>query len=391
MMPYSEKTDLFDFPLDRYPLPSGFAPRPIEHFEVCRIILAKGSLDTSQRECFVRSICAAYPDAEIQEHLDTPHNRIDLKETNPLSLHQKGKRTLLFGELKNAVRLSEEEANTCPNYWHFSVYGFCPYGCKYCYLAGTQGVWFSPTVKIYVNLPEILEMIDRTARRLGRLVAFYHGKLQDGLALDPLTAYSTVMIPFFARHPIARQVLLTKSANVERLLKLEHNGRTILSWSLNPPAIAERFERNVPSIEQRLEAMRRCASAGYPLRAVIMPIIPHPDWQELYVEFIKKLIGSLPLQRLTLGGICIYRQARQLMESQLGGGNLISKSIASSGEKGDGRGRYDPVLRARIYNQLITTARAIRPDLELALCLEEPAVWELVQLHGGQGRCNCVL
>lgn len=296
-----------------------------------------------------------------------------------------------MGELKDAVRFSEEAANTCPNYWHYSVYGFCPYGCQYCYLAGTHGVWFSPTVKIYVNLPEILEQIDRTARRLARQVAFYHGKLQDGLALDPLTAYSTVLVPFFARHPFARQVLLTKSASVERLLTLDHGGRTTLSWSLNPPAIAECYERNVPSARLRLDAMLRCAAAGYPLRAVIMPIIPHPDWRQLYTEFLQELLVTVPLERLTLGGICIYRQARQLMERHLGGDNPISRAITINQDRGDGRSRYASALRASMYNHLIQVARAIKPNLELALCLEDPALWDQVLLQGGQGRCNCVL
>ena len=40
------------------------------------------------------------------------------------------------------------------------------------------------------------------------------------MALDPLTAYSTVFVPFFAAHPFARQVILTKSADVGWLLPL---------------------------------------------------------------------------------------------------------------------------------------------------------------------------
>ncbi len=85
----------------------------------------------------------------------------------------------------------------CPNYWHFSPYGFCPYDCNY-YLAGTRGVWFSPAVKVFLNLPEIIREIDREANRIARPTAFYVGKLQDGLALDPLTDYSRELVPFFA-------------------------------------------------------------------------------------------------------------------------------------------------------------------------------------------------
>jgi len=383
--------DLFGGYGGTWELPADFQPLPLQYFSPQAVILSKGSLDSPERERFVRRICATYPEAAVIEQLDVPHNRIDLKADDSLQHHRQGKRTLVLGELKKAVRFSEEEDNTCPNYWHFSVYGFCPYGCKYCYLAGTHGVWFSPTVKIYVNLPEILDQVDRIAQRHARPIAFYHGKLQDGLALDPLTAYSTVLVPFFAQHPYARQVLLTKSANVDRLLELNHSGHTILSWSLNPPEIIERYEQNVPSLEERLDAMRRCGEAGYPLRAVIMPMIPHPDWERQYTEFLERLLGTVRLQRLTLGGICIYRQARRLMEAQLGRNNAISGNMNHDRERGDGRARYHPALRARMYQHLTNIARDIQPDLELALCLEEPTVWESVQLIGRQGHCNCVL
>jgi cation diffusion facilitator CzcD-associated flavoprotein CzcO len=32
-----------------------------------------------------------------------------------------------------AAALQAQEGNACPNYWHFSPYGFCPYDCEYCY------------------------------------------------------------------------------------------------------------------------------------------------------------------------------------------------------------------------------------------------------------------
>jgi len=276
--------NLFGENQQRFFLPTDYEPVRPDHMEVSKIYLAKGSISTPERRQFVERICCLYPEAEVNERLDTPHNRIELNETGALTLHQAGKKTLVFGELKSAVRFSQEEGNTCPNYWHFSPYGFCPYGCKYCYLAGTQGVKFSPTVKIYANLPEMLEEIDRIARHLGKPTSFYIGKLQDPLALDPLTAYSTVLVPFFAGHPYARLTLLTKSVNVDRLLELEHRGHAILSWSVNPPDICEMFEENVPSMDERLEAMSRVALAGYPVRAVMMPIIPVDGWQNMYIR-----------------------------------------------------------------------------------------------------------
>ena len=384
--------DLFGEIASGYSLPMEYEPVRPDYVEVSRIYLAKGSISTPERKRFVEGICRLYPNVEIREYPDTPHNRIELDETDALALHRAGKQTLVFGELKTAVRFSQEEGNTCPNYWHFSPYGFCPYGCKYCYLAGTQGVKFSPTVKIYVNLPQMLEEIDHIARRLGRPTAFYLGKLQDALALDPLTAYSTVLVPFFTKHPVARLTLLTKSAHVERLLNLEHRGHTILSWSVNPSEVCTVFEEDIPTIEERLEAMRRVALAGYPVRAVMMPIIPIEGWQDIYTAFTERLIEAVPIQRLTLGGVCIYRGARKLMERKMGAANAISAHIDNSSQTaGDGRARYPQALRSSAYSLIIQTVRRIRPDLELALCLEERALWRSIGLEERMGHCNCVL
>jgi DNA repair photolyase len=155
--------------------------------------------------------------------------------------------------------------------------------------------------------------------------------------------------------------------------------------------VAEAFEENVPSVEERIEAMRKCADCGYPIRAVVMPVIPVEGWESLYVRFIRRLLEAIPLSRLTFGGICIYKGARELMERKLSSRNIISEHIRESVRSDDGRLRYPISLRVSICRRLIETAREIRPDIELALCLEEPDVWKAVNLEDRVGRCNCVL
>ncbi len=372
-------------------LPCDHIPIRPGNFVADRIFLAKGSMTTPERVRFVERICALYPEAQLVECPDTPHNRIDLREQDNLARHQKGKHTLVFGEHKSAVRFSAEEGNACPNYWHFSPYGFCFYGCKYCYLAGTPSYWHSPAVRIFLNLEEILERIERVANQANMPTAFYLGKLQDGLALDPLTGFSGVQVPFFAQHKFARQVILTKTGQVEQLLKLDHNQHTILSWSLNPPELSERFEENVPTIAERLEAMKQCAEHGYPVRAIIMPLIPVKGWEKIYGGFVERLLESVPIQRLTLGGICIYQNAKALMEMKLGKGNNISQSLDPRSKIGDGRIRYAQPLRLEMYGHIVRTARKLRPDLELALCLEETKAWKELGIEDRMGHCNCLL
>jgi DNA repair photolyase len=384
------------FPADGFAIEDQhYSLRPPQGFSPSRIFLAKGSNTTPARRDFVERICRVYPEAQVVEAFQTPHNRIALGESNPIELHRKGKRTLVLAGHNSAVRFSTEEDNSCPNYWHFSPYGFCPYGCAYCYLAGTQGVRFSPTVKVFLNLPEMLAEVDEIARRIGVPTAFYLGKLQDGLALDPLTGYSRQIVPFFADHPTARLTLLTKSADVGNLLDLDHRGHSILSWTVNPAAIVDAFEENAPLLEERIKAMEACASAGYPIRAVVMPIIPAPDWRTVYGSFLQHLLNRVRLTRITLGSICSYPHALRLTKGKLGAANPISTQLARSarGQNNitDGRIRFPTTLRAEIYRYLLEVIRRNAPALEIALCLEDRSMFDTLGMQDDIGRCNCVL
>jgi DNA repair photolyase len=366
--------------------------RKADGFSPSRIVLAKGSDATAARRGLAKRICAAYPEAEVIEDFGTPHNRVHLGQSDPLALHEEGKRTLVLAEHKSAVRQSSEEGNSCPNFWHFSPYGFCPYGCAYCYLAGAQGVRFSPTVKVFLNLAEILAEVDRVARRLGEPTAFYLGKLQDGLALDPLTGYSRQIIPFFAAHPTARLTLLTKSAAVDNLLGLDHRGHAILSWTVNPPEIVETFEQNTPSLERRLTAMEAATRAGYPVRAVVMPVIPVSGWEAVYQQFLTDLLSRVRLQRITLGSICSYPHAIRLTEQRLGRENPISLQLDRRRSRlSDGRARFPRALREEVYRHLLRAIRRQDEAVEIGLCLEDSSLFDSLDMRENMGRCNCVL
>ncbi len=377
---------------DQIQVEPAYCPRPAPLFQPQKIVLAKGSVATAQRRQLVEGVCAVYPKAQVVEQLSTPHNKIRIEAEDPLDLHYRGHRVLVFGEHGSAVGRSDESGNTCPNFWHFSPYGFCPYGCQYCYLAGTQGVRFSPTVKIYVNLEEILDQIDRVARRLARPEAFYLGKLQDGMALDPLTGYSRMMIPFFADHPFARLRILSKCADFDNVLELDHRGHTVLCWSLNPPAVRKEYEVITPPIEERLRAIVRCAQAGYPIRVMLMPNIPVPDWQRHYDDLLEQLLTRVKLDRITLGGICSFGPALQIMEAKLGRDNLISRSLTVlDNAPDDGRTRYPLAVRAAIYEHLLQTIRCYQPELTCALCMEDVALARELGVADNIGRCNCIL
>ncbi len=366
-------------------------PKPVPYFQPHTIVLVKGSRTTESRKRLVANICALYPNAEILEQEDVSHSKVTINGRRLIDRHYRGKQTLVLGEMNDCVRFSEESGNSCPNYWHFSPYSFCPYGCHYCYLAGTMGIKFSPAVKIFVNLAEILHKIDRIANRIGKRTSFYLGKLQDGIALDPLTNYSRIMIPFFANHPYARLTVLTKSTAIDNLLLEKHNGHVILSWSLNPTSICDRFEPNTPSLEDRLIAMRKCAQAGYPIRAMLMPLIPIENWQEQYSQLIDKLMNSVSLQRITMGGVCSYKTALSLMNQKLTKNNPLNRNMEEPSKRCDGRIRYSSALRIEMYSFLLQCIRKHDSNMTVSLCMEEMDIVRTVGLSKNVGQCICPL
>ncbi len=356
--------DLFERDEERrWGLPKGYQIHTSHFFSFSRIVLAKGSLDTPEREAFVRRICGAYPKASVEEQTNVPHNRIELDEADLVKRTLRGKRTLVFGVLglKSAVWRNPQDGAMYPYEQFFSVYGSCPFSCCYCYLNDCPGTSVSPTVRVYVNLREIMSEICRQANAAQRPTTFYLGKLQDGLALDPLTAFSTMLVPFFGGHRFARQVIQTKSVNVERLLDLEHNGHTALSWTLTPPDIAARYELNAPGTAQRMEAMVRCAEAGYPVCANVAPVIPEPDWEDVYSNFVREVLVCVPLRRLYVGGICIEQNSLRFLERQAGLGNAISTHLDRRGLDIGDSVSYPPGFCTPLFERVLTAARQVGP------------------------------
>jgi len=355
-----------------------------------RLVLTRGATATPARRAFVERLSASFPDAERIEAPERTHMQLSgLLPKGDAARREAGRRTLVIGTIATPLRRSREAGICCPNYLHFSPTAFCSYACAYCYLAASCSTLVAPVAKIFVNLEDVLAAIARRARRLEEPTSFYLGKLQDALALDPLTGFSRVLAPFFAEQPSARLVMLTKSDAVGNLLDLEHRGHTVVSWSVNPDAVCREFEAGAPPLERRLDAARRCQEAGYPVRFLIMPILPVDGWQRHYAELVEAIFAAARPERITLGGICSYRGALRLTAQALGPDNLLARHISHQPSP-DGRRRFPRELRADFYRHLIGAIRRRDPGLPIGLCLEEPELWRACGLDPASATCNCI-
>ncbi len=183
--------------------------------------------------------------------------------------------------------------------WQFHLAQGCPAHCQYCYLAGSLAG--PPVVRVFANLPAILENA-KSYIYPHQPASFEASCYTDPLSIEHLTGSLAECIRFFGEQENGRLRFVSKFDNAAPLLHLPHNGHTRWRFSLNAESISKRLEGGTASLQQRLAAMRLAAlpkekgGGGYPVGAVIAPIMPIPDWQENYVRLFNQLEEHLHFQ-----------------------------------------------------------------------------------------------
>jgi spore photoproduct lyase len=264
----------------------------------------------------------------------------------------------------------------CCGYQVINVMTNCPMDCSYCIL---QGYLNNPCVTLYPEFAkifcEIKELLERHPRRIFR---FGTGELGDSLILDSIVGFAHEAITFFAAQNNAVLELKTKSAAIEHLLPLAHRGRTVVSWSLNPPRIIEEEEHGAAPLAQRLQAALRCSDAGYPVGFHFDPIIYYPGWEGDYQGVVDLLFEHIDPSRVmwvSLGGLRFPPVLKHVAQGRFPSSRIFTGELIP-GE--DGKLRYLKPLRIEMYQRMVSWLRAHDEGLFIYLCMERGDVWRAV-------------
>ncbi len=183
--------------------------------------------------------------------------------------------------------------------YQFHLAEGCPAHCQYCYLAGSLSG--PPIVRVYANLPQILENLTRyEGASEAAPKSFEASCYTDPLGIEHLTGSLAQTIRHFGtREGRAHLRWVSKFDNVDSLIDLPHNNQTRARFSLNAAAVSRQFEGGVASVPARLAALRKMAlprargGGGYPVGVVIAPIMPLPDWENAYGALLDQIAGAL--------------------------------------------------------------------------------------------------
>lgn len=210
-------------------------------------------------------------------------SRVKINEESNVKNYVKAKKTVLLTvNRQNKLTSCKPSAD-----YQFHLSSSCPGHCEYCYLQTTQGE--KPYMKIYANIDEIIETIDKYINSNDGISTFEAASITDPVGLDHITGGLKKVIEYFSTKYKGRLRLVTKFDHVEPYVNINHNGHTKFRFSINTDWVINNFEHNTSSRDERIEAGKKIAAAGYPLGFIVAPIIIYNNWEEDYKDMFYRL------------------------------------------------------------------------------------------------------
>lgn len=217
------------------------------------------------------------------------HNRVTgIPGKTAQEAYFEAKRTLVVG-VRRTLKFE-----TCKPSAHYQLplCTSCTGKCEYCYLNTTLGR--KPYLRVYVNVEEILQSAKKyIEERKPEITVFEGAATSDPLPYEAYTGALAATIRFFAGEDYGRFRFVTKFAELDSLLPLQHGGHTQIRFSLNTERVIAAYEHQTPSLKERVKAAVKCAQAGYPLGFLLAPVFIYPDWQQDYTAFLEQLAAGL--------------------------------------------------------------------------------------------------
>ena len=273
--------------------------------------------------------------------------------------------------VRDRKRLLARARTVCQDGWEIHTVLGCLFKCDYCYL---QNV-----LNIMVNIEEFIDHL-RVFMDNHEQTLYKWDSHSDILVFEPEYGATRPMVEFFGTQRRAFLMHYTKSDQVDILRDLEHNGQTMVCWSLSAHTQSRIIEGDTATCEERIEAMRRCQEWGYHVRCRLSPIIPVANWREENRALMELLFSKVQPEVISLQTLCRFPEYEMLprtLDLDLLDPAFVQAAWESREEMA---GRiYGPLphdRRAEMYRFLIGEIQRINPQTPHSICLESPEMWE---------------
>lgn len=294
--------------------------------------------------------------------------------------YREGKRHLHFSPKKGEtldVCATIHDSYVCCNVHVLKSVSGCPYECTYCFLQN----YLTNTTTTVIDDPDamIQEVVERAASQPWRFFRIGTWELGDSLALESYTGQAAALVERFAHLPYAVLELKTKSDQVDQILHCEHNGRTVVSWSLNTSDVILKQELKTAPLEMRLMAMKKVVKKGYLIGLHFDPMILHDDWEANYPKLVDQVAECVPANQIawiSIGSLRFNPEMKARMAELYPASNLGAEEMVLGN---DGKVRYPKPLRIDMYRTIYRSIRNAFGNAPFVyLCMERWDMWDVV-------------
>ena len=266
----------------------------------------------------------------------------------------------------------EQTRLVCQPAWQLHTIVGCHFRCAYCSLGRL--------INVMLNMEDFVGRLDGwIAAHCPRQTLFQYDNWTDTVCFEPEYGGARLLIDFFARRPgQALELYVGKSDHVDFLLDYEHRGHTVCCWSLSGATQSRHFEPRSAPTDARIESIRKCAAAGYPVRVRFSPVIPVADWRRENREMIEQLFAAADPDVITIETIRFlnYGQMAASFDLSLLDPEFVAAMRTVEGEAHLQGCEVPDAWRKAIYDFLFEELDRVSPSTPVAFCRESRALWD---------------
>jgi len=269
-------------------------------------------------------------------------------------------------------RIAEHDRVVCQTGYGFHSARGCLFKCDYCFL--------EDVLAMAVNHEDLLQRLDPVVRRVTGPTLWKWDNQSDTLCFEPEMGAARLFVEYFAQFDDKFLMTYSKSDNVDYMLDLDHRGQTICCWTLNAHTQSRVIERDTATMEQRIEAARKCQQAGYNVRFRLSAVCPIHNWEQEQRDMLDLLFAKVRPDLITLETLSRMPDPQMfdnVMDASLFEPRFL-EAIRRGAEQMEGNiwGPIPDDEREEIYRFLIDEIRRRSPQTPVAICQEPRHMWD---------------
>ena len=213
------------------------------------------------------------------------------KRNQSFNLQKKNPAIILAKKHKNYLNKTPENYGIGNHYnYYFSYMYNCIFDCKYCFL---QGLYSSANYVIFVNYEDFMNEMKTIAKNLvNKKITFFSGYDCDSLAYEPFSGFIENLMKSFSVISNAELEVRTKSTFIKPFLKKKIDN-VIIAFSFTPERFSNYYEKGVPSVNKRIQALQTLSELGWKVGFRFDPIVVYEGWEEDYNKLFKSLFNNI--------------------------------------------------------------------------------------------------